>query len=303
MSLIDPIQLMTLMGTAPERSQRPRLLGYERQEGFERQMSAAMGKADGMAAVQAGGASAMENAFMHDAIQGLNSLMRKQGGSLNHSASAASTGRKIGALSATFESGSQGVSAIGYDKNGGTSYGTYQIASKPGTMKAFIEFLDTEAPEWAKELKAAGPANTGSKNGRMPDVWRKIAADNPEGFERLQRRFIESTHYEPARDKILARTGIDMDAMPAAAREALWSTAVQHGPAGAAKIFGRAIKALEGGKSGVEFAQKLISTIYDDRTTQFGSSTATVQASVKGRMNVEKEMVLAMLHGDDQAPA
>lgn len=303
MSLIDPIQLMTLMGKAPERSSRPRIQGQESKDDFQRQMSAAMGAKDGLAATRTGGMAAMEDAFMHDAIQGLNSLLRNHGGSALDNRSTASKKQTIGTLSAQFESGTQGVNAIGYDKNGGTSYGTYQIASKPGTMKAFIEFLDTEAPDWAKELKSAGPANTGSKNGRMPDVWRKIAAENPEGFERLQREFIESTHYEPARDKILARTGIDMDAMPAAAREALWSTAVQHGPAGAARIFGRAIKSLDTDKVDNEFAQKLIKTIYDDRTTQFESSTASVQASVKGRMNMEKEMVLAMLRSDGQASA
>lgn len=300
MSLIDPIHLMTLMGTAPERQHRQTVPQSTGDSNFGRQMNIALEQAEKNSLLRDMGGSAAENAFLHDAINGLSSFLR---GSPASSTSQIKGEIKLGALSAQFESGSQGVSAIGYDKNGGTSYGAYQIASKPGTMKHFIEYLETEAPEWAKALKSAGPANTGSKNGRMPDVWRKIAADDPERFERLQREFIESTHYAPARDKILARTGIDMDAMPAAAREALWSTAVQHGPAGAAKIFGRAIKSLDAGKRGEEFAQKLISTIYDDRTTQFGSSTANVQASVKSRMNVEKQMVLAMLQGDGKASA
>jgi hypothetical protein len=244
----------------------------------------------------------MENSLMQDALHGLAAIMRhEQAGT----GSRGSTGKQssIGTLSSTFESGTQGVNAIGYDRNGGTSYGTYQIASKPGTMKDFIEFLRDKEPAWASKLKAAGPADTGSTKGRMPDVWQSIASENPEKFGQLQRDFIEATHYTPARDKILAKTGVDMDTMPAAAREALWSTAVQHGPAGAARIFGRAIKSIGTNQPEHEFAQKLIDKVYDNRKSQFGSSTASVQASVKNRMNVEKEMVLAMLDNENQSTA
>jgi hypothetical protein len=94
-----------------------------------------------------------------------------------------------------------------------------------------------------------------------------------------------------------------MDTLPPAAREALWSTAVQHGPAGAAKIFGQAIKSVGQNHSEQQFAQKLIDKVYDSRKSQFGSSTASVQASVRGRMNVEKDMVLAMLNGTESGVA
>jgi hypothetical protein len=298
MSLLDPIQLMTLMGTTPERKSRKAAMT----DGFQNHMRQALGNRDINALNPNLGGSAMENSLMQDALHGLASIMR-------HEQVGTRTGGKagkqegIGTLSATFESGTQGVNAIGYDKNGGTSYGTYQIASKPGTMKGFIEYLHDREPKWAAKLKAAGPADTGSTKGRMPDAWRSIAAEDAEKFGSLQRDFIESTHYAPARDKILARTGVDMDTMPAAAREALWSTAVQHGPAGAAKIFGRTIKSIGADRPEHEFAQKLIDKVYENRKSQFGSSTASVQASVKNRMNVEKDMVLAMLNNESQSMA
>lgn len=298
MSLLDPIQLMTLMGTTPDRkSQKAALAG-----GFQSHMRQALGSRDINALSSSMGGSSMENSLMQDALHGLAAIMRHEQVA---SRSGSSTGKQpaIGTLSSTFESGTEGVNAIGYDRNGGTSYGTYQIASKPGTMKGFIEFLREKEPAWAGKLKAAGPADTGSTKGRMPDAWRSIAAEDPEKFGQLQRDFIEATHYAPARDKILARTGVDMDTMPAAAREALWSTSVQHGPAGAAKIFSRAIKSLGTDQSEHKFAQKLIDTVYDNRKSQFGSSTASVQASVKNRMNVEKEMVLAMLGDENQSLA
>jgi hypothetical protein len=295
MSLIDPIQLMTMLGTAPERQSR----AAARADRFQSHMRQAMGGGDAQALGAGLGGSAMDNTLMQSALHGLASLMRQSPAAAGRSDSKADAHAGIGGLSAAFESGTEGVSAIGYDKNGGTSYGTYQIASKPGTMKEFIAFLKDRQPDWAAKLKAAGSANTGSTKGRMPDAWRSIAEKDPEGFGRLQREFIESTHYEPARDKILSRTGMNVDELPAAAREALWSTAVQHGPAGAARIFSRAIKSIDGELPENRFAQKLIDKVYENRKSQFGSSTVSVQASVQGRMNTEKEMVLAMLQGED----
>lgn len=300
MSLIDPIQLMTMLGTTPERKSRKTAMA----DGFQNHMRQAMGSKDMSALSSELGGSGMENSLMQDALHGLAAIMKQQPADAKaQKGSRTDKHAGIGALSAAFESGSQGVNAIGYDKNGGTSYGTYQIASKPGTMRGFIEFLQEKEPAWAKTLKAAGSADTGSTKGRMPDAWRSIAAKDPEKFGQLQREFIESTHYEPARDKILAKTGVDMDTLPPAAREALWSTAVQHGAAGAAKIFGQAIKSVGKNESEQQFAQKLIDKVYDSRKSQFGSSTASVQASVRGRMNVEKDMVLAMLNGAESGVA
>ena len=77
------------------------------------------------------------------------------------SAAAAETG--MGRLSARFESGGDGIAAIGYDRTGGTSYGKYQIASRVGSMKSFLNFLDGEAPDIAQRLRKAGPADSGSR--------------------------------------------------------------------------------------------------------------------------------------------
>ncbi|GAB1409695.1 hypothetical protein MASR1M90_08490 [Desulfovibrionales bacterium] len=300
MSLIDPLQLMTMMGTTPERPARATLSSGLGADQFQNQMHTALSNQENLAALSGAGSSPMDDALMHNALNGLASLVQMHGNSSRPgktvSVAAGSKSSEIGALSARFESGDQGVNAIGYDSTGGTSYGTYQIASKPGTMKSFLAYLKTEEPQWAARLQAAGPANTGSRNGRMPDVWRSIAAENPARFGQLQRDFIEQSHYDPAKDKILTRTGIDMNTLPQAAQEALWSTSVQHGPAGAARIFDKIISSIKEKPGSTAFAQKLIDKVYDDRKGKFTSSTATVQASVQGRMNTEKNMVLAMLN-------
>ena len=138
MSLIDPVYLMTLMGTIPERRART-----ASENSFERHMHSALTERTGIA--PGINPSSVDDPLMQNALQGLASLMGEAG------AVRADAGKKpdaLGALSAQFESGKQGVSAIGYDKNGGTSYGAYQIASRPGTMDQFISFLNGKEPRW-----------------------------------------------------------------------------------------------------------------------------------------------------------
>lgn len=204
-------------------------------------------------------------------------------------------GPDVGSLSARFESGSAGVAAIGYDRVGGTSYGKYQIASKPGTMDRFLSFLDDKAPAWADRLRNAGPTDTGSKEGGMPDAWKAIAAENSDRFEQLQHDFIAGETYDPARAMILKQTGLDFDNAPPVLREVLWSTSVQHGPTGAARIFNKVIDRFVGNGTDGDFNAKLIEGVYDTRKGQFGSSTQRVQESVANRLNQEKQLALSML--------
>ena len=63
--------------------------------------------------------------------------------------SAANSSNTLGSLAARFESGSDGVAAIGYDRHGGTSYGKFQLSSRAGTMDSFISFLSKESPDLA----------------------------------------------------------------------------------------------------------------------------------------------------------
>lgn len=200
----------------------------------------------------------------------------------------------IGKLSAQFESGGEGIAAIGYDSTGGTSYGKYQIASRVGSMKNFLEFLDSEAPDLSRRLRKAGPANTGSRKGAMPNEWRAIAAEQPERFEKLQESFIHQSHYKPALEAIERSTGIDSSHLSAAMREVIWSTAVQHGPAGAARIFARADD-MSGKATDAAYERKLIDNVYSVRAGQFGSSSRKVRAAVQSRFRQEKQLALNML--------
>lgn len=206
----------------------------------------------------------------------------------------------IGRLSARFESGGDGIAAIGYDSTGGTSYGKFQIASKVGSMKNFLSYLDKEAPDLSARLRKAGPANTGSRRGSMPNEWRAIAKEQPERFERLQEGFIHETHYKPALNAIEKSTGINGTTLSPTMREVIWSTAVQHGPNGAARIFARADD-LSGKATEASYERKLINNVYNLRAGQFGSSSRQVREAVQNRFRQEKQLALNMLEGNTRA--
>ncbi|SBW03946.1 hypothetical protein KL86DPRO_20231 [uncultured delta proteobacterium] len=211
----------------------------------------------------------------------------------------------IGKLAAQFESGSKGIAAIGYDRHGGTSYGKYQLSSRAGTMRSFIEYCKTEAPDIAERLeKSGGSQNTGGKRGKMPDAWEKIAEEQPDRFEALQDRFIRASHFEPAMRAIAEKSGMDQGEMPFALQEVVFSTAVQHGPSAATRIIARAMDQVgpdrlsaEGNEPATlaKAHENLIRRIYDSRSGQFRSSTQEVQAAVKSRLRQEMSMAITML--------
>lgn len=207
---------------------------------------------------------------------------------------ASSLERSAGSLSSRYESGGA-IDCIGYDKKGGTSYGNYQIASKTGTMDYFIKFLDDKAPDIASRLKNAGPSDTGGKSGRMPEEWKQIAAEDPKRFEALQHEFIRVNNYSPAAKSIVLTSGVDVNSRSHALREVLWSTAVQHGPSGAERIFSRAIETAQTTKTGQDFDKAVIEEVYSIRQRQFGSHGRRIREAVTARFQDEKSSAIAML--------
>ncbi|SDB33666.1 Glycosyl hydrolase family 46 [Desulfonatronum thiosulfatophilum] len=198
-----------------------------------------------------------------------------------------------GILAARFESANR-PDAIGYDRRGGTCYGTYQLSSRMGGMDNFLKFLDTEAPQWAKRLRNAGPANTKGTSGAMPAEWKRIHQEDPRRFAALQHAFTQKAYYDPAARLVRQRTGIDPSQASPALREVIWSTAVQHGVHGAANVFQRALNtASAGGNTPSE--SELIQAVYSERKTRFTGSTPAVRSAVQTRFDQEMQLALALL--------
>lgn len=202
-------------------------------------------------------------------------------------------GKELGALSAQYESGTKDSDAVGYDAKGGTSYGKYQIASNTGTMDSFLKWAEQNGGESGKEvaarMRAAGPLNTGSRSGAAVDAWRGLEQEGKLGS--LEHDFIKATHFDPAFSGIQSEDLRKRIEGSKALQDVLWSTSVQHGAGGAAKLVNRNFKE---GMSDEDF----INALYADRGTQFGSSSASIQRSVQNRFAGENQVALAMLQNE-----
>ena len=187
----------------------------------------------------------------------------------------------LGNLSSKYESGGN-PGAIGFDSTGGYSYGTYQLAHN--NAQRFVQ----QSP-YANEFRGLAFNSSG-----WQQKWKDIARRDPQGFDSAQKKYIESTHFQPQVDK-LSQLGVDLNKYSNVLKDVIWSTAVQHG--GATDIIAKALKQV--GKNASE--SDLIRRIYAIRWSggqQFASSTEAVKKAVYNRFygkDGELKKALSML--------
>ena len=143
----------------------------------------------------------------------------------------------LGAISGKYESnGKPGVISSGKGDIGGKSYGAWQIASKTGTLKAYVNFAKDKYPMLADAPLASNA---------FDQIWKGIAAKDPQGFLQNQYEFIKKTHYDPVYDYAVSK---GLDVSNKAVCSTLWSQSVQHGLNGNKRIINWALKQINGSK-------------------------------------------------------
>lgn len=190
----------------------------------------------------------------------------------------------LGKVAAYFESGGKsgaGVISSGKGDHGGKSYGSFQLASKTGTLQ---HFLNTSG--YGKQFAGmkVGSAEFDAK-------WKALAKTDP-NFAKAQQAFAVQTHYNPQMNK-LAKSGLDLSKRGSGVQETIMSTANQYG-AGTDLI----VKALKGKDVSKMSDSDIINTIQDYKAktvnTRFKSSSASVRAGVAKRIEQERKMLLAV---------
>jgi LysM repeat protein len=201
----------------------------------------------------------------------------------------------LGALSAKYETGGRGPGTVstGAGDPGGVSYGSYQMATKTGTVKRFVTQVGFF---WSADFRdlTAGTAP-------FTACWKRIAAEQTDAFQKAQHEFIKKSHYDLLAAKILNDDGLDVNTRSRALQDVIWSTAVQHG--GATPIVHRALANVAVPKTDPSFDEKLIRAIYAERGRKkpdgnlayFGKSSPSVQKGVANRFTNECKDALAML--------
>ena len=201
----------------------------------------------------------------------------------------------LGELSAKYETGGRGPGTVstGSGDPGGVSYGSYQMATKMGTVARFVAQTGFQ---WAADFTGLTPGT-----GPFTACWKRIAAAQTAAFQSAQHAFIKKSHYDLLAAKILNDDGLDVNTRSRALQDVVWSTAVQHG--GATPIVHRAITTLSCNCSDPTYDKKLICAIYAERGRKkpdgnlayFSKSSPSVQAGVAKRFQNEQQDALAML--------
>jgi len=201
----------------------------------------------------------------------------------------------LGALSAKYETGGRGPGTVstGAGDYGGVSYGSYQMASKMGVPTRFV----TQAGfPWLQDF-----ANLTAGTTQFTAVWKRIAAEQTDAFQKAQHAYIKKTHYDLLVAKILSDDNLDVNTRSRALQDVVWSTAVQHG--GATPIVHRACTTLSCKQADPDYDEQLIRAIYAERGRKkpdgtlayFSRSSASVQTGVANRFKSELQDALAML--------
>jgi hypothetical protein len=207
----------------------------------------------------------------------------------------------LGSLSRKYEVGDRGPGTVstGVGDPGGISYGSYQMTSRGGGT--VLRFVRQDAFPWRDRFADLRPGSE-----EFTARWRAVAAEAPEAFFEAQHAFIERTHFAPLVRRIRLASGFDITSRSHALQDAVWSTAVQHGPN--SLVMKRALAALGGihalPPDDLDGDRRLIAAIYaergrkraDGRLAYFPRVTSDrVQRSLADRFASEERDALAML--------
>lgn len=144
---------------------------------------------------------------------------------------------------------------------GGASYGAYQIKTDN-----VPDFLRHEGSQWSDELR--------DKPGTLEfgKAWTAVAKRDPQGFMAAQQSYIERANYKPALKDIKKATGIDVSKQSTTLQQVVFSTAVQSGSGGSARIVTQAITDAEDRgyqPTDPDFERVVTVRIYDERARVF----------------------------------
>ena len=161
---------------------------------------------------------------------------------------------------------------------GGWSYGTYQIETKGGTFRDFMNWMNNrqEYKSYYNQLQKVGGVSAATRGTKeFQNKFRELAYDNPDSansFAKAQKGFVQSEKYDKAVNfikndfpEIDICGGLHSDGL----QDAIWSTSIQHGEGGARKVFRRAYKRLleENNNDKTKITDEmLINEIYDERS-------------------------------------
>ena len=205
-------------------------------------------------------------------------------------------------LAQKYESGGN-PAAIGFDKVGGFSYGSVQIAARVGSMGSFLDYAGTADPEIYEKLQTAGgesAATAGSDS--FKNQWKQLAQEDPERFDRLQKDWNYQSNFGPVISKMQNDYGIDLENEPTL-RSVLYSQSTHMGPSLSNNVIDNALGDIPPEQISSMNREEVINRLYDERFKEnsngevayWRSSTPAIQDAMRKRDQRERRDALALL--------
>jgi hypothetical protein len=164
----------------------------------------------------------------------------------------------------------------------------YQFATTQGTPQRFVDYLKNVDSSAYKALSGKPPGSAA-----FDSAWKQLSSNN-KNFAQYQHDFTKKQYYDPAVQSVFKNIGLDVERRPQAVKDAIWSTAVQHGVGSVSKILKSA------GVSPMMSDAEIIKRLYAERGANngmkyFSKSSSSVRNSVVNRFKNEQKDALSML--------
>ncbi|OMF00299.1 hypothetical protein BK124_11630 [Paenibacillus amylolyticus] len=162
------------------------------------------------------------------------------------------------------------------------------MTTNSGSAKAFVQSLKNIDSSAYKVLSQYTVGSAG-----FDAAWKQVASSN-KNFGTYQHNFIQQKYYEPAAKSVLKNNGLDVNKRSTAVKDAIWSTAVQHGTGSVSKL----VKAA--GITPAMTDAEILRRLYAERgagngSKYFGGNSKAIQVSVAKRFKSELQDALNML--------
>ncbi|MCO6414703.1 D-Ala-D-Ala carboxypeptidase family metallohydrolase [Siccirubricoccus sp. KC 17139] len=201
---------------------------------------------------------------------------------------------QLGSLAIRYETSGHGSATVssGVNDPGGVSYGAFQLKSREsdGSVGGRVaEFLAAEGKGFAPRFTGETPGSPG-----FTASWKSLAAEQPETLFAAELAFILRTHFEPQAKKVATEARVQVKKRSRALQEAVFSTAVQHGPNTSVVVAATQCLPFAGAAppNPADFDAALITAIYDERTRRM--------PDLRRRYDMERADAMRMLAAEDE---
>lgn len=179
---------------------------------------------------------------------------------------------------------------------GGWSYGIYQLSSKPGSVQAFVAWLQQLPQPWKNYGDVLAAAGDPRSDASFVTAWRSIATVDPGHFGQLQDDYVAERYFAPAADILRASYGFDIVPRSLPLKQVLFSNAVQHGPRYGAAAFKEGADSVGRSLAGMTDAD-IIQALYDNKIADpaWSSGSPACRPGLFARWGRERDTALALL--------